>query len=85
MALVHYRFETRRIEETKRMAAPKVATINAWYKQARTVIPQLPDLKRSDWQIFHHNASTGRIYIEIRNSVDERAYLVIDRTVPAIG
>lgn len=87
MPLAQYRFPTANppIEVTRRMGAPKIATTKAWYKAARAVIPQVPNLKETDWEIFSEEVTLGWVRFNLQNSVGEKAYLVIDRNVPSIG
>jgi hypothetical protein len=85
MALAQYRMETQGVQVTRRIPAPKVATEMGWHKSARKHIPQVPDLRLSDWKLSTFTADLAWIHIEYTNSVGERAYLVIDRRVPSIG
>lgn len=85
MALVQYRNEVKEISITKRMGAPKKMTMEAWFKAARKLIPEIPDPKNSDWMISHEHAEIKWIRFELHNTVQERCYVVIDRMVPLIG
>lgn len=85
MALAQYRDEINKVCISKRFAAPKVASVQHWYRAARNVIPELPDIRKTDWYIFSEEATTRYIKYDLRNAKDERKYLIIDRTVPSIG
>lgn len=85
MPLVQFRNQPKAIDITRKMFAPKKASIEAWFKEARKIIPQIPNPKDSDWQVsnFDHAVSEdGRwIKFEMFNSVGERCHIVIDRSV----
>jgi hypothetical protein len=86
MALTQFRNDPKAINITKKMSAPKkVEQIEAWFKQARKTIPEIPDPEQTDWQITHKDATIKWIKFEMHNTVGERCYVVIDRTVPFIG
>lgn len=86
MALAQYKFEPKGICISKKMPAPKkVERIEAWFKQARKLIPEIPNPEQTDWQITHQDATVKWINFEMHNSVGERCYVVIDRTQPFIG
>lgn len=72
---------------SKKFGTPKKITLEAYFKAARKVIPEIPNPKDTDWQIFKEEASRDSRWIvyELSNSVGERAKVVIDRTVPLIG
>lgn len=84
MALAQYRNEVAGVEKTRRLGAPKLATQKGWYRAVRKVIPEVPDVKNSDWTIYTYQAGIKWIRFDFVNSVGERAYLVIDRSVPSI-
>lgn len=85
MALVQLRNEVKGVNITKRMPTPKKMTLEGWFKAARKLIPEIPDPKNSDWIISHEHAEVKWIKYELHNTVQERCYVVIDRTVPSIG
>lgn len=85
MALVQYRFESKNINITKRMGAPKKMTLEGWFKASRKLIPEIPDPRNSDWMISHEHADVKWIKYEMHNTVQERCYVIIDRTIPSIG
>lgn len=86
MPIVQFRNDPQSIQVDRKMFAPKTASIYAWFKEARKVIPQIPNPKQTDWQIAnldHAVSENGRwINFEMFNSVGERCYIVIDRSVP---
>lgn len=85
MAEVQFRHESASICITRRMGAPKTASMVAWYKGARKIIPQIPNLRQTDWVIKHESADETWIKYELTNNAHERCYVVINRKVPFIG
>ncbi len=86
MALTQYRDLKKNITISKRMGAPKkVERMEAWLKEARKVIPQIPSVKDTDWQITHQLATSKRIIFEMHNSIGEACTVEIDRTQSLIG
>lgn len=84
MAEAQFRNETQNISITRRMGAPKTATLQAWFKEIRKHIPQVPDPKKTDWLIFHQHADLKWIKFEMQNSVGERCYIVVNRQTPSM-
>lgn len=83
MPIVQFRNDPKQINITKRMFAPKKAgVLGAWFKEARTVCPQIPNPKDSDWTIASEEASLTYVKFELRNSIGEKCHVVIDRTAP---
>lgn len=85
MALVQYRMQAKDVNITKRMGAPKKMTMDAWFKQCRKVIPEIPNVKDTDWIIKHEHADFRWIKYELVNSIGEKCEVVVDRTQPFIG
>lgn len=95
MAMIQFRKESTSPQQpdpiciTKRMHAPKYATLEAWFKAARRIIPEIPNPKNSSWAILNENATVKWIRFELVNNTEERGpercYVIIDRQVPAIG
>ena len=75
------------IAVSRKFGAPKKMTMEAWFKAARKVMPEIPDPTKTDWIITHEEASRDAKYItfELSNTVGERGHLLIDRTIPLIG
>lgn len=86
MPLVQLRTHHNR-EFTKFMSVPKkMAELQAWYKGAMKVIPEIPDPVTTDWQIAFQEANIKWIKFEVRHrKTEERQYIVIDRTVGALN
>lgn len=82
MALAQFRDEVKGINISKSLGAPKTATLEAWFKEIRKVIPEVPNPKKTDWLIYHQEASLQWIKFEMQNSIGERCYIVVDRTRP---
>lgn len=86
MALAQFRMQAKNINITKKMAAPKKVTqIEAWFKEARKMIPEIPNPKDTDWIITHQQADVKWVRYDLVNSVGEKCQVVIDRTQPFIG
>jgi len=50
-----------------------------WLREIRKVIPEVPDLRKSDWYVGEFDATLSIIKITLFNSVGERCYIAIDR------
>lgn len=88
MALVKLTFaDPAAIPISKKMGAPKKMTMEAWFKSARKIIPEIPDPTKTDWIITAESATNDARFItyELANTVGERCHIVIDRTIPLIG
>lgn len=89
MALVRFNFSTpTSIPIAKKFGAPKkVERMDAWFKAARKVIPEIPNPDQTDWQITCEHATVDAKYItfEMANSVGDRCSVIIDRTIGLIG
>ena len=85
MALAQYRNEIKSIDISKRLGAPKKATLEAWFREIRKVIPEIPNPRITDWQITHQQADERWIKFEMHNSIGERCHIVVDRKAPFIG
>lgn len=72
---------------SRKHGAPKKMTLEAWFKEARKVIPEIPNPKNTDWQIYEEEATRDSIHIIylLSNTVGERCKVVINRKVPLIG
>jgi len=82
MALVQFKDEINNVCITRKMAAPKkVERVEYWFKAARKVIPEIPGTYQS-----RTTQVTGKwITWELESPRGERCYVVIDRSIPAIG
>lgn len=62
-------------------------TLEAWFKAARKVLPEIPNPQMTDWQIFSEEATRDSITIiyDMHNTIGERCKVVINRKVPLIG
>jgi hypothetical protein len=86
MAQGHFRNQVQQVNVTRRFGAPKVATVEAWYKVACAFMPQVPNLKKTDWRWASDPEVTIQyIRYDLVNSKGEKCQLVIDRLAPAIG
>lgn len=87
---VHLKAE---IDKSQAMPAPKrVEDINAWLKQARKTIPEIPDTKPpAKWKVRHSHATPHLVVFELFNGEDlhSKAYdfchVVINRTASSLG
>lgn len=81
MVQVIYRIKDDPEIKTARMFSPKkISSTDAWYKSARAVLPQIPDIKRSDWYISDVEATINHIKYTLHNGIAQTAYVTIDRT-----
>lgn len=85
MAAAQFRNEAKKIDISRRLGAPKVATLDAWFKQIRKTIPEVPDPKKTDWFISHQEADYRWIKYELHNSIGERCYVIVDRSQEFLG
>jgi hypothetical protein len=69
----------RGINECKAFATPTIADTSKWWREARKVIPQIPDVDSTDWFIAHETVTEGSIIWELRNSIGEKCAVVVDR------
>jgi len=68
------------------MPVPKrVGDMNAWFKTARSVIPQIPDPLTTDWYILDQEATLKEVRFKMLNSLGQTGLLVIDRTKRGLG
>ena len=86
MAAVQFRNQVSNLEINKTMPTPKKLTsLEAWFKDIRKIIPQVPNPKDTDWQIMHQHATLQWITFEMQNSIGERCVVVVDRTKSQFG
>ncbi len=81
MAKAEYKCKDRVI--SKVFGAPKRQTLEAWFKEIRKVIPEVPDPKTTDWLINHQYADETNnrwITFEMSNTIEERAVITVDRS-----
>lgn len=77
-----------KVGETRsaKMFSPKlIQEPSRWFKEARKVIPTIPNPETSDWRIVETTIEVRWITFTLVNSVNERARIIIDRTKPALG
>ncbi len=82
MAKAQYRNQAKDVDITKVFGAPKRQTLEAWFKEIRKVIPEVPDPKTTDWFISAEYTSGGNQWInfEMQNSIGEKCVVVVDRS-----
>jgi hypothetical protein len=86
MALAIFKFEDPNQKPiSRRLGAPKTATLEAWFKEIRKVIPEIPNPKKTDWQITAQTADLNTITFILCNSIGERCSIQVDRKIPHIG
>ena len=81
MNRVQFSMPQRNISISKLMAPPKnISDISSWIRSARKVIPQIPDvLTRTDWRVHSEVISDKHILLEIRDVLDNKCALIIER------
>lgn len=86
MPRVQFSFPPRDINITKDMPSPRrIGELDHWYKQARKVIPEIPNLQETDWFIFQQEITESSIVFEIHDSVGQKCAVVIDRRHNLVG
>lgn len=86
MPAVQFRNQVQGVEVNKTMSTPKkMSTLDAWFKEIRKIIPQVPNPKDTDWQIHHQHATLDWITFEMQNSIGERCVIVVDRKHSQFG
>jgi len=79
MPRVQFTFPARRIQIVKVMPTPRVmSSLDAWFKQARKVIPQIPDLD-GQWYLGEEVVELRWIKFTLQSGIGETAYVLIDR------
>jgi len=74
------------VEKSARMFTPsQITKESAWLKEARRVIPTIPDPKKTDWRITEAFVTIATVRFEMANSVGQRATVTIDRKYPGFG
>jgi len=86
MALVQFKDEIKGIEITRRMSAPKkVERLESWYKEARKIIPQIPDIQLQGYEVINTQCTVNWITWEVKDEVGNRSYVVINRRADSLG
>lgn len=80
------RLKTEDLDKSARMFTPKKITVElAWLREARKVIPQIPNSEKTDWRIHSSHITLHFLRFEMVNSVGKVATITIDRKVPGFG
>lgn len=80
MAKAQYRNVVAGIEVTRTLPTPKRHTLEAWFKDLRKAIPQIPDPKTTDWEITSQTTiGVQWIKFEMRNAVGGCCCILVDR------
>ena len=86
MALVRFKDHALKTVETRRMHAPKRATMEAWYKAAQKVLPNIPNHTDGVWEITSNTVSPTLIsWTLTKKTTGHKVQIQIDRTVPFMG
>lgn len=61
--------------------------MEAWFKAARKVCPEIPNPEKTDWQIIQQEATKDSIFIiyDLANTVGDRCKVTVNRKIPLIG
>lgn len=71
--------------KTTRMGAPKRAdSIDHWFRAARKAIPSIPKIGDDGWVLAGSVATTDFIRFDLLNAIQEKCYVVIDRSKPSM-
>lgn len=84
MALVQFRRDPNP-SISKQMFAPKKATMEAWLRQARKTIKEIPKPGDDGWVLVDEHADLVSIRFELAHKEHGKAYVLIDRTAPSFG
>lgn len=80
------RLQTTNVDKSARMFTPKrITQESAWLREARKVIPEIPNVEKTDWRILSMDVSLHKLHFELVNSLGTRATITIDRKVPGFG
>ena len=81
MPLVQLSIPPRNINIARYMAIPKrYQSLENWLLTARKVIPEIPNIERTDWYIWDSWVNVDTIVFELRDSIGNKAAVVIDRS-----
>jgi hypothetical protein len=62
------------------MSVPrKFQDLDHWFKEARKAIPEIPNIERTDWQVFDTIVTQVYVIYELQDSVGNKAAVVIER------
>lgn len=65
---------------TQPMKTPKRITVmEAWFKGARKVLPQIPPVNTGEWRIEHEEATLEWVRFDLRSREGRKANVVIFR------
>lgn len=88
MPKAHYRFaDGKDIVDIKRHfpMPSRLERQESWITAMRKTIPEIPDIRRTDWQIGSFQPETKFIMIELFNSVGQHARIAVDRRSHQLG
>lgn len=86
MAIVQFKDEINKVEITRRMSAPKKVTrLEHWYKEARRIIPQIPDIQMPGMEVINTQCTFKWITWEVKDPKGHRSYVVINRRADSLG
>lgn len=87
MPRAHYKNVHQGIEKQNVAFRPpkNIQSPESWVTAIRKSIPEVPDVRRTDWCVQVFDPSTAIILIELVNSVGERCRIAVDRKADALA
>lgn len=82
MPIANYVYPGGKINIVRSIRTPKrITELKYWVKEVRKAIPECPKFFDGDtvWTVFREEISIDKVYLEFRNRIGEKSYLIIDR------
>lgn len=72
--------------KSARMPTPtRITQLSAWYKAARTVVPEIPDVKNTPWYIADTEVTVDFIKYHLLDGIGGKAVVTIERNKGKFG
>lgn len=79
MPVVFY-YNSKGEQSAKTMPQPKrMADISAWFRQARRVLPEIPNPSDSDWRLVNEEATLKEVTFELVDTFGDKRTVLIRR------
>ena len=81
MGIVSFRHPSQNLAISRSMFAPKrAAELKYWLKEARKMIPQIPKVGESGWEVAQEGASLDLVSFELHNPrIADKCFVTIQR------
>ena len=82
MARVEFNWPTKGIRKNTGLPFPKrIDSPDSWLAAARKAIPEIPRMGGVDnWEIFAYDATDKYVRFDLKNCLDEKCFVIVDRT-----